>query len=105
MFRTLLTLAFVGLFATSVLALEPVKHQGKVVGVGDGTIMIVDMLDGETETFKVASDCMVVVDGKKSLLNSIQIGFTAEIVSERGKDTLIAKTIRASSKLSPKWVK
>lgn len=103
MFRTLLTLALVGFFAASVLAVEPVKHQGKVVGVGDGTIMIVDMLDGETETFKVASDCKIVIDGKPGQLLSIQIGFTAEILAERAKDESIAKMIRASSKLSPKW--
>ena len=102
MFRYIFALALCGLLATAVLAVEPAKHQGKVVGVGDGTIMIVDMNDGETESIQVPDDCKITLDGQPAKLNAIQVGFTAEILAEQVKDALVAKTIRASSRLNPR---
>jgi hypothetical protein len=103
MFRYTVLLAFVGLLATAVLAVEPAQHQGKVVGVGDGSIMIVDRNDGETETIQVPAACQITVDGEPGKLSAIQVGFTVEITAEQVENSLVAKTIRASSKLSPRW--
>jgi hypothetical protein len=102
MFRYTLALVLCGLWATAVLAAEPAPHQGKVVGVGDGTIMIVDMTDGDTESIVVPKDCTITLDGQPAKLHAIQVGFTVEILADQVQDSLVAKTIRASSKLSPR---
>jgi hypothetical protein len=88
----------------STLALAaPSSHQGKVTGVGKGELMVLDMKDGESETFIVNEATKITVDMKPGKLVDIQVGFIAEISAEANTNgKLIAKTISASSKLSPR---
>lgn len=95
-----LTLLAVLLFAGRVAA-APTMHQGKVTGVGKAEIMLIDMKDGETETFQVPDGTTIVVDGKPGKLSEIQVGFVAEITAEREEGKLVAKRIVASSRRSP----
>src|SRR5690606_14682395 len=95
-----LTLLVVLLFAGRVAA-APTMHQGKVTGVGKAEIMLIDMKDGETETFQVPDGTTIVVDGKPGKLSEIQVGFVAEITAEREEGKLVAKRIVASSRRSP----
>jgi hypothetical protein len=95
------------LFALSVVVslaiAAPAMHQGKVTGVGKGELMILDMKDGETETFVVSDATKITVDLKPAKLVDIQVGYIAEVTAEPNTDgKLIAKAIVASSKISPR---
>jgi hypothetical protein len=80
----------------------PTMHQGKVTGIAKGQLMILDTKDGETETFVVNDSTKVTVDMKPAKLVDIQVGYIAEVTAETNTDgKLIAKSIAASSKLSP----
>lgn len=101
MFRlALMTLLVVLLVPPMVLA-APTTHQGKVTGIGKQEIMLIDMKDGDAETFQVPDGTTIVVDGKPGKLSDIQVGFIAEIAAERENEKLVAKMIVASSRRTP----
>jgi hypothetical protein len=94
--------ALVAILSSFALA-APSMHQGKVTGVGKAELMMLDMKDGETETFVVNEATRITVDLKPAKLVDIQVGFIAEVSADATNDgKLIAKTIAASSKLSPR---
>lgn len=94
---------FAGAALSSAAMAAPTMHQGKVTAVGKGEVMVLDMKDGEAETFAVTSSTQIMLDAKPAKLVDLQVGFLVEITAEMSLDgKLTAKVISASSKRSPK---
>lgn len=101
--QVILWIAFLAGAVTSIAVAAPSLHQGRITGVGKAEVMVLDVLDGETETFSVGSDTKIVLDTQPAKLVDLQVGFTAEITAEQDRNgKLIAKQIVATSKISPK---
>lgn len=101
--QVIVWIAFLAGVMTSIAIAAPTVHQGRVTAIGKGEVMILDMKDGESETFAVTAETKIIVDGQPGKLTNIQIGFTAEIAAEQSVDgKLTAKMITATSKISPK---
>lgn len=101
--QVILWIAFLAGAVTSIAVAAPSVHQGRITGVGKAEVMVLDVLDGETETFSVGSDTKIVLDTQPAKLVDLQVGFTAEITAEQDRNgKLIATRIVATSKISPK---
>lgn len=65
----------------------PATHQGKVVGVGAGTLTMTDTAGANQHTHEVASNAVITCDGKPCGLNDMKAGdmVTVTIATMNGK--------------------
>ena len=72
-------------------------HEGKVVAVTEGKIMIFDKRDGETDTFIVNAETKISRNGKPAKLSDVHAGDRAKVTATSQGETLIAKEIVAAA--------
>jgi hypothetical protein len=70
-------------------------HEGKVLAVSDGTLMLLDDRDDDTDSFTVTADTKVLRNGKPAKLSDIQPGDMAVVTATSVGGTLMAKEIVA----------
>jgi len=95
--------ALMSSFLSAANAAAPSTHQGKVTSVEKETLIIVDKKTGEPRTFAVNGETKILLDAKPAKLIDLQMGFAVDVTAEMtAPDTLVAKLINATSKLSPR---
>jgi len=72
-------------------------YQGKVAAIADKSIMFTSR-GGETLTFAVSPDCMVMLDGKQVSLSMLGVGNTVRISATLEGGVRLAKQIDAHSR-------
>jgi hypothetical protein len=70
-------------------------HEGKVLAVGDGRLMILDLKDDDTDTFVVTAETKISRNGKSVKLSDLQPGDVATVTATSAGGMLMAKEISA----------
>lgn len=76
-------------------AAEP--HTGKITSVQKDKVMILDIADGESETFLVNAETKITRDGKSAKVSELGIGDRVKIEADTIDGKLVAKTIEAKT--------
>jgi len=71
--------------------------EGKVLSVGDGTLMIMGKTNNDNKAFTVNAETKVMRNGKPGKLSDVQIGDKAKISAAEMGGKLVAKEIVAAS--------
>jgi hypothetical protein len=87
-------LAVMTLAVRSALAADEI-HEGKVVAVGDGKIMVLDNGDDDNDTFVVTAETKITRNGKPAKLSDVQPGDKAKVTAGSRDGMLMAKEIAA----------
>ena len=72
-------------------------HEGKVVAVTEGKMMVLDKRDSETDTFIVNAETKISRNGKPAKLSDVQAGDRAKVTATSQGEKLIAKEIVAAA--------
>jgi hypothetical protein len=92
----------IGVIAIALLAVPTLRaaddmFEGKVLSVGDGTLMIMGKTNNDNKAFTVNAETKVMRNGKPGKLADVQIGDKAKISAASTGGKLIAKEIIAAS--------
>jgi hypothetical protein len=91
-------LALICLVSTPALAADENTHEGLVVNVGDGKLIMTDK-DGKKEhTHSLAKDAKITLDGKVAKLEDLKKGFKVKVTTEGKGATALATKIDADTK-------
>ena len=71
--------------------------EGKVLSVGEGTLMIMGKTNNDNKAFTVNAETKVMRNGKPGKLSDVQIGDKAKISAAGMDGKLVAKEIVAAS--------
>ena len=71
--------------------------EGKVLSVGEGTLMIMGKTNNDSKAFTVNAETKVTRNGKPGKLSDVQIGDKAKVTASGMDGKLIAKEIVAAS--------
>lgn len=90
-------IAIVAIAITQVAQAADEVHEGKVISVSEGKIMVFDKRDSDNDTFIVNAQTKIIRNGKPAKLSDIQAGDMAKVTATFEADKLIAKEIVASA--------
>jgi hypothetical protein len=75
-------------------------HQGKVVGVGAGTLTMTDMAGANQHTHEVASTAVILCDGKPCGLIDVNAGDLVTVTTDTKAGKTVATKIEAKKAVS-----
>jgi hypothetical protein len=79
---------------------RPATHEGKVVGVGAGTLTMTDTAGANQHTHEVASNAIITCDGKPCGLNNMKAGDMVTVTTDTKDGKTLATKIDARKALS-----
>jgi hypothetical protein len=74
---------------------EDETHQGKVISVGAGEIVVLDDKDGDNDRFAVSAETKITRNGKPAKLSEVFVGDRAKVIAAQVNGKLVAKSIEA----------
>jgi hypothetical protein len=79
---------------------KSITHQGKVVGVGAGTLTMTDTAGANQHTHEVAANAIILCDGKPCGLPEVKAGDTVMVTTDTKDGNPLATKIEATKAVS-----